>query len=158
MNLGQMAISTGVIGIGYEGRSIDEFVQELRSVGVSRLADVRLNPISRKPGFSKTALTKALAEVGIAYDHYRNLGNPKVNRAGFSGTAQDLEAARAIYEARLQDPAATEAIEDLAAVGREQKVAVLCFEADQDRCHRDLVLSAVSQRAVSVLGNTRRAR
>jgi len=147
-----------VVGVGYEGRTIDEFLQELRNLGVSRLADVRLTPVSRKPGFSKSALVRALAEVGIAYEHYRELGNPKPNRAGFSGTADDLEAARAVYGARLKYPEASEAIAELAAVVQEERVAVLCFEADQDRCHRDLVLSEVSRRAVSVLGRTLRGR
>ncbi|MDQ3504076.1 MAG: DUF488 domain-containing protein [Actinomycetota bacterium] len=47
------------------------------------LLDVRLNAISRKPGFSKKRLTAALAAVGIGYRHARALGNPRDNREPF---------------------------------------------------------------------------
>jgi uncharacterized protein (DUF488 family) len=144
----------GVIGVGYEGRSISDFVTQLQHLGVSRLADVRLTPISRKPGFSKSALNQALTEAGIAYDHYRQLGNPKSNRAGFSGTEADLRHARSVYEERLAQPEASEALAELASATEQEMVAVLCFEADQHRCHRDLVLSEISRRAITVLGNT----
>ncbi|MDG4769766.1 DUF488 domain-containing protein [Solwaraspora sp. WMMD792] len=65
--------AAGLIGIGYEGRSVDGLIAELRAAGVSRLVDVRLTPISRKPGFSKSALAKALNAAGIAYEHRREL-------------------------------------------------------------------------------------
>src|SRR5258707_759886 len=76
---------SGLVGVGYEGRTVDELVAHLVAVGVSRLIDVRLTPISRKRGLSKTALGAALADVGIEYEHRRELGNPKTNRAGFTG-------------------------------------------------------------------------
>jgi len=49
-----------IVSIGYEGRSLDEFVQALKGHRVDVLIDVRLTPISRKKGFSKTALSEAL--------------------------------------------------------------------------------------------------
>ncbi|MFE2500029.1 DUF488 family protein [Streptomyces scopuliridis] len=57
---------------------------------MSLVADVRLTPISRKPGFSKTRLPHALDEAGITYTHLRALGNPKDNRApsGKGGSAR----------------------------------------------------------------------
>ena len=58
-----------VVSIGYEGRDVHEFSDLLKKHGVSLLVDVRLNPISRKTGFSKNALAKALEGVGIGYRH-----------------------------------------------------------------------------------------
>jgi len=136
----------GVIGIGYEGRDIDSFVRELQAAQVARLVDVRLTPISRKPGFSKSALRAALAGVGIAYEHRRELGNPKANRAGFQGSPEELRAARKAYAARLAEPEARRAIEELARAATTERIAVLCFEADQRRCHRDLVVDEVARR------------
>ncbi|HLL68589.1 MAG TPA: DUF488 domain-containing protein [Micromonosporaceae bacterium] len=46
----------GLVGVGYEGRTIEELIAQLHALGVSRLVDIRLNPLSRKPGLSKTAL------------------------------------------------------------------------------------------------------
>lgn len=67
--------------VGYEGRSIGEFLELLKSHGVEHLVDVRDAPISRKPGFAKTSLSAALAAVSIRYTHARALGCPKPIRA-----------------------------------------------------------------------------
>ena len=48
--------------IGYEGTTMDEFITALQRAGVERVIDVRALPLSRRPGFSKTPLTGALAE------------------------------------------------------------------------------------------------
>ena len=44
-----------IFTIGYEGRTIKDFVQCLLRWKVNIVADVRLNPLSRKPFFSKTS-------------------------------------------------------------------------------------------------------
>ena len=51
----------GLVTIGYEGRQLDEFVAALLDRGVEIVFDVRENPASRKPGFSKRRLGEALA-------------------------------------------------------------------------------------------------
>lgn len=135
----------GVTGAGYEGREISAFVTELADQGVTRLVDVRLTPISRKRGFSKTALRDALADVGIAYEHRRELGNPKDNRPGFAGTEQELSDAKRAYARRLAGPEAQAALDQLRQYAEEERVAVLCFEADQHRCHRDVVLGELAR-------------
>ncbi len=131
----------GVVGVGYEGRTIDALVADLVRQGVRRLVDVRLTPWSRKRGFSKSALTEALAAAGIAYEHRAELGNPRDNRAGFAGNGDDRSRARAIFADRLRQPGPVKALEALAAAASRERVAVLCFEADQERCHRDVVLA-----------------
>jgi len=134
----------GLVGIGYEGQDIAAFVEALTVGHVTRLVDVRLTPLSRKRGFGKTALTAVLADAGIAYEHFRALGNPKDNRPGFSGSPEDLRTARAVYEARLDTSEARAAIAGLVEAARRERVAVLCFEADQARCHRDVVLAVAA--------------
>jgi uncharacterized protein (DUF488 family) len=135
-----------MIGIGYEGCDLAEFVERLRRNSVTLLIDVRLNPISRKRGFSKTALRGALADAGIAYEHMRSLGNPKWNRPGFGGSPAELETARGVYVEQLSDSGAHECLERIAEAARQQTVAIMCFEADERRCHRDLVLEAIRDR------------
>ncbi|MFF4777821.1 DUF488 family protein [Microtetraspora fusca] len=139
-------------GIGYEGADLDGFIQRLHQEGVTRLVDVRLNPISRKRGFSKTALAAALAGAGIAYEHMRALGNPKWNRAGFGGSASELRAARLTYAGQMTDDGARQCIERIAEMARRETVAIMCFEADERRCHRDVVLEAVRERFRSAAG------
>lgn len=150
--------STGVIGVGYQQRTVDEFVEDLAGRGVSLVVDVRLTPISRRPGFSKTALTRALIGAGLPYEHRPELGNPKPNRAGFAGSASELAAARAAYRALLDGPGSSQALDELAGAGAHQLVALLCYEADQRRCHRDVLIEALAARAATAAGSTPRAR
>lgn len=148
----------GVIGVGYEGRVIGDFVSELTAAGVTVLVDVRELPLSRKPGFSKTALAEALRTAGIEYVHLRALGNPKPNRSGFSGSPVELSGARERYRTSLRTEPAERALDHLADLARENSVAVMCFEADQHRCHRDVVLDELTRRStITSSGSTRRA-
>lgn len=129
--------------MGYEGCNIESFVRTVQGAGIDLVADVRLTPLSRKKGFSKTRLGAALNEVGVQYQHMRPLGNAKENRPFFAG--QELEVGRARYRAGLRRPEARVALDELASLSREQHVALLCFEKDERRCHRSVVLEELGQ-------------
>jgi len=45
-----------VFTIGYEQTTVAELIAALKAAGVERVVDVRALPLSRRPGFSKTAL------------------------------------------------------------------------------------------------------
>ena len=141
--------STTIVSIGYEKRSIEDLIDLLADNAVELLVDVRLNPISRKKGFSKTALTLALADAGIEYRHERGLGNPKDNREPFR---QGLQSARDRYQEHLQNGAASvyQGVIDLASTSR---IALLCYERDHDECHRSCILDAaqLGHPALSIL-------
>jgi uncharacterized protein (DUF488 family) len=124
-----------VLTIGYEGKSIDALVDVLRGEEVELLVDVRLNAMSRKPGFSKRRLADALAAGGIEYAHEPRLGNPKDNRPGF---AQGDPASHDAYRRRL-DLEARPAYEELVRFVAERPVALLCYEADHRACHRTCI-------------------
>lgn len=73
---------TRLFTIGYEdARSPAQFIEQLLDAGVERLVDIRARAQSRKRGFSKTALSNALADAGIFYEHRPELGNPTHIRA-----------------------------------------------------------------------------
>lgn len=133
-----------IVGIGYEGQTVGVLISKLRIRGVETLVDVRLNPISRKRGFSKRALAAALAEAGIVYVHMPALGNHRDNRAGYGelGSALALEV-RARFTAELEAETARGALEDLVELARTGTVAVFCYEADEQHCHREQVLEQV---------------
>jgi uncharacterized protein (DUF488 family) len=99
--------------------------------------------LSRKPGFSKRALAEGLAQHGIRYVHLPSLGNPKWNRAGFGGSDEDLSRAKDTYRERLDSLEARDGLAQLRDLAEQSKVGVLCFEADEDRCHRSVVLQAM---------------
>ena len=138
---GEPTMSHGIVSIGYEGRTIEEFVLALRKHNVSTVADVRLTPLSRKHGFSKTRLTEVLAEAGIAYRHLRALGNQKDNRAPFSDGR--IEEGRKVFAATLSSDTAASALSELGNLVDEGVVAVVCFEADQRACHRHVVIEEI---------------
>jgi uncharacterized protein (DUF488 family) len=132
------AAAPALFSVGYEGRGVDELVTLLLDHGVTVLLDVRLNAISRKPGFSKRRLEAALAEAGIAYRHARALGNPKDNREPFhSGDAR--RGLRVFRTVLASDDAGLE-LGRLAELLGSERVVVFCFERDHDRCHRQVIV------------------
>ncbi|MEV0713333.1 DUF488 domain-containing protein [Asanoa sp. NPDC050611] len=126
-----------VVGIGYEGLSLPEFLARVSALGVSHVVDVRYAARSRKPPFNKKALAAALSSVGVGYTHMPELGNPPSNRPGFGGSPAELVASRAVYAGLM--PSLTPLVE----LASRERVALLCFEADQSRCHRDVILSSL---------------
>ncbi|MFM9876840.1 MAG: DUF488 family protein [Rhodoglobus sp.] len=137
----------GIIGIGYEGLTLESLADRLTAWGVTTLADVRLNAISRKRGFSKKALQAHLVAQGIRYIHMPELGNVRHNRAGFSDPGStEGDAARVKFIERLAAPEANARLDELASLAGSSHVAVLCFEARETECHRHEVLDAVRAR------------
>jgi uncharacterized protein (DUF488 family) len=125
-----------LVSVGYEGKTIDELVESLVAQNVQVLVDVRLTPLSRKPGLSKTKLTDALADAGIRYVHHRALGNPKDNRAGFrAGDPASIER----YCDVLNGEAAGAALQHVVELLDGGVVALLCFERDHAECHRAIL-------------------
>ncbi len=121
---------------------MEEFIAALEAAGVKRLIDVRALPLSRRPGFSKTPLSGALAEAEIDYVHLRALGTPAEGRsAARSGRHADM--AR-IYAGQLELPEAMVQAEQMLELAREKPSALLCFEREPAHCHRSLLLKAVA--------------
>jgi uncharacterized protein (DUF488 family) len=136
--------------VGYEGKTIDEVIRTLKAWGVSTLVDVRLNAISRKKGFSKTALRNSLEGSGLSYVHLPALGNPKENRAGFysPGTEQAANA-HDTFLSGLDSDSARAALDRIEELGRDGGVALLCFEHDHRMCHRNLIRKRLEERQLA---------
>lgn len=124
--------------VGYEGRSLDEFIDILEDEGVLRVVDVRELPLSRKKGFSKTKLSEALAGRGIDYVHVRAAGNP------FRELRHDIDRCLAAYRGHLQEN--PDALEEVMAALRGTKAALLCFEHDHAACHRSVLARRLARR------------
>lgn len=136
------ASSPQVVSVGYEGRSVNDLIAVLRDQNVAILVDVRLTPISRKPGLSKTALAGALHAAGIEYVHHRELGNPKRNRDGYrAGDAAALE----LYRSVLTSAPGKSALHHVGELFDGGTVALLCFERDHDECHRRQVVRELGE-------------
>ena len=131
-----------IFTIGYEGATMAEFLGALQAAGVERVIDVRAVANSRRPGFSKTPLKNALAEVGVDYVHLRALGTPAAGReAARAGRKADLER---IYAGQLELPEAIAQSAQMIELAGEKPSALLCYERDPAGCHRSTLLSAVT--------------
>jgi len=129
--------------IGYEGVSLDAFLATLTAAKVTTLLDVRELAISRRKGFSKSALAAALQSVGIVYRHERALGTPRDMRHRLR---RDGDFKRYFAEFREYLGTQKKLIVDLAdeLTGR---VTLLCFESNPMECHRSVVVAALAKRS-----------
>jgi uncharacterized protein (DUF488 family) len=131
-----------IFTIGYEGTTVSEFIAALKRVAVERVIDVRALPLSRRPGFSKSALRAALDEAGIDYVHLKALGTPADGRAAArAGRHAELER---IYAGQLELPEAMMQGAQMLELAREKPSALLCMEREPAHCHRTLLLNAVA--------------
>ncbi|EKV30432.1 hypothetical protein C882_4391 [Caenispirillum salinarum AK4] len=131
----------GLFTIGYEGASLDAFLDELGRAGVTLVVDVRDHPWSRRPEFCRRRLEEALAARGVAYRHDKALGNPKAGRE--AAKAGDMQAYRAIMAARLASATGVASVARIAEECAHRDIALLCMERNPDMCHRSIVAAAI---------------
>ena len=136
----------GLMTIGYEGKCLESYLNQLLRAGVSVLCDVRRNPLSRKYGFSKTTLRGACESLGIRYEHLPELGIPSEERRELK-TQADYDALFADYE-RDSLPQQTAALDTIRSwIKAGECVALTCFELHPHQCHRHCVAEAIEKRS-----------
>ncbi len=127
--------------IGYERASLGDFLATLEHAGVEVLVDIRDRAQSRRTGFSKSALSAALTSVGIQYIHMKELGDPKEGRdAARSG---DMKRFRAVFSDVLETESAKAALGQLTNLANNSKICLMCFERNQNDCHRKIVAERI---------------
>src|SRR4051812_476671 len=135
--------------IGHSTRSFDEFLSLLRVNQISRLADIRTIPQSRRhPHFAREALDARLKDHGIEYRHFPDLGGLRKPRPDSTNGAWQNAAFRGYADHMATAPfvLAVEALLDFG--GDPARAAVMCAEAVWWRCHRMLLSDALLARGV----------
>jgi uncharacterized protein (DUF488 family) len=128
--------------IGYEGKSIEAFINALIQNGVKLLCDVRKNPLSRKFGFSKSKLQHITGMVGIQYIHIPNLGIESDKRSTLE-TAEDYEVLFDDYSNTL--PTLEPYLDWVYSLLRANiRIALMCYEKDAAMCHRHVIRDYIS--------------
>lgn len=125
-----------IFTIGYEGRDLDELVGILLAKQISRVLDVRILPLSRRRGFSKTPLKAAIEAAGIEYVHVREAGNP---------FRKDPDALKK-YRAYLPDAA----VAAVRAAAKGHRAALLCVEHDAAACHRSAIAARLGGKVIDL--------
>jgi len=132
--------------IGYEGKSFENYLNELIKNNIYFLCDVRKNAFSRKYGFSRKTLSKALNEIGIGYMHMPDLGIVSEKRQSLNSQA---DYKRIFYDYEIstlrENIGALEKLYKL--FQKYRRLAITCFEANPNMCHRSRVAKAISQRS-----------
>ncbi|MDD1770427.1 MAG: DUF488 domain-containing protein [Methanomassiliicoccales archaeon] len=136
-----------VYTIGYEGKTIDDFVRQLKKAGVKRVADVRKITSSRKRDFSKTRFSELLAKDGIEYVGMRELGTPDDVRRFYKSGGSVEEFLRR-YQKYIDT--VPEAMTRLESVAKEEPTAIMCYENDVKQCHRQLLAKKLQKKGFEV--------
>jgi uncharacterized protein (DUF488 family) len=136
-------MSNQLFTIGYEGLDTAAFLDCLAANGVACVLDVRENPFSRKLGFSKGPLSRALEDRGIQYVHLRELGTPRPLR---DAVKSDGDYERFFHEMQGYLATRQEAIEQACDHARAATCCLLCYEASVDNCHRKIVAQMIQER------------
>lgn len=138
----------GLVTIGYEGRTLEAYLNLLLEDGVTLLIDVRRNALSRKYGFSKSTLSKSCEGVGIRYEHLPELGIDSKLRKDLS-TQVSYDRLFDQYERDVL-PHQTDALGAIAGwVKQGERVALTCYEYHFSQCHRHCVAEALDSRVGS---------
>jgi uncharacterized protein (DUF488 family) len=127
---------------GYEGLSIEAFIARLKQAGIDKVLDVREYPLSRKKGFSKSSFAECLAAEGIIYEHSRPLGCPKPIRKQYK---EDGNWATYAREFRAYIRTQGTVLNELISSAAEQRICMVCYEADASFCHRSLIAEAAQE-------------
>lgn len=128
--------------LGYEGQSLESYLNQLLRPGVTLLCDVRRNPISRKYGFSKSTLSKGCIGVGIRYEHLPELGIDSDQRQNLQ-TQADYDALFAEYR-RTSLPQQMPALAKIHGwLQAGERVTLTCYERLYFQCHRHSVAKAL---------------
>lgn len=126
--------------IGYEGGSIENYLNRLIISDIRLLVDVRKNPISRKYGFSKKTLGKLSASVGVDYIHIPELGIESSDRKNLV-TQGDYDRIFNTYEKTVLKEQSCALNELLSLHKSHKRIALTCFEKEHTQCHRGRVVN-----------------
>jgi len=142
-----MANTLRAYSLGYEGISLDQYIEVLKANNITVVIDVRETPWSYKPGFSKKPLAERLQADGICYVHVKSAGNPSRNRKMGLPQHKVID----LYKQHLdQDPRCLDEIYDLITMTRGS-VCLLCFEQEPHDCHRKVILDRIADNTQNLM-------
>lgn len=121
---------------GYEGKTVDEFLNLLMRSGIRRLIDVRYNPISRRYGFHKSTLKQLCNSLQIDYQHLPGLGIPGSARADL-GSSDSYVTLFKEYRCGLLNR--SNDLQTAISLLASEPSVLVCMEANPECCHRNVL-------------------
>jgi len=135
--------STILFTIGYEGISLEEYLNRLIKNDVRLLIDVRNNPMSMKFGFSKSQIQKYCESIDIDYMHIPEVGIESKQRQELN-SQKEYDNLFKIYKATTLTKTEFYQEQILKLLEKKKRVALTCFEANICQCHRKHLAEAIT--------------
>lgn len=135
---------TTLFTIGYEGISLEMYLQKLVKNNVKLLVDVRKNPLSMKFGFSKTLLKRYCNSLDIAYLHIPEVGISADKRQKLE-TQADYDRLFTDYRKTTLSETSVHQKEIFDLLKKHKRIALTCFEAEPCQCHRSHLAEAIAK-------------
>ncbi len=139
-----------VLTVGHSTRSLDDFIDLLKTHGVKMIVDVRTVPRSRhNPQFNRETLPGNLKSARIGYRHLSGLGGLRHARRDSPNMGWRNSSFRGFAD-YMQTEEFDESLEKLIDLARRQRICLMCAEAVPWRCHRSLIADALLVRGITV--------
>jgi len=121
--------------IGYEGVSLEKYLNKLVKNNINLLIDVRKNPLSMKFGFSKTLLKKYCNSLNIIYLHIPEVGINSKQRQSLE-SQEDYDVLFKEYKKTTLKETIENQMDILGLLEKYNRIALTCFESNICQCHR----------------------
>ena len=137
--------STGITlyTIGYEGISLEAYLNKLIKNNIKVLVDVRNNPLSQKFGFSKSQLIRYCESLKIEYMHFPDVGIESEYRQELKDQ-HDYDNLFANYKKKTLPKTTSTQEKILDLLKSKKRIALTCFEANICQCHRKHLAEAIT--------------
>ncbi|WP_423907934.1 DUF488 family protein [Candidatus Spongiihabitans sp.] len=137
-----ISFESTIYTIGYEGITLEAYINKLIKNNIKLIGDIRKNPFSRKFGFSYKALNDILPKLDIEYVHIPQLGVESNKRQDLNNK-EDYKKLFDEYKTTL--PAREEALNKVLDLQKKhRRIALTCFEKHHHDCHRHCVTDYLS--------------
>jgi len=133
---------TTLYTIGYEGISLEAYLNKLIKHDIKVLVDVRNNPLSQKFGFSKSQLMRYCEGLNIEYIHFADVGIQSEYRQELKDQS-DYDKLFNSYKKKILPKTISTQEKILALLKQKKRIALTCFEANICQCHRKHLAEAI---------------
>jgi len=121
--------------IGYEGISLEAYLNKMIRENIKVLVDVRKNPQSMKYGFSKKLLSSLCEALNIEYLHLPEVGIDSDARKSLA-SQEDYNSLFDIYRSTTLLSTTDSQYFILKLLKEKRRIALTCFESEICQCHR----------------------
>jgi uncharacterized protein (DUF488 family) len=137
--------------VGHSTRSIEEFIEILKTYNITLITDIRAIPQSRhNPQFNKEKLSNTLKSCNIKYLSLPDIGGLRHPKKDSINLALENITFRG-YADFMQTKEFTENLLKLVILAKENCLAIMCAEALPWSCHRNLISDALIVRHIQVM-------